>query len=295
MTLRKPIRRSDGNNSSLAQQQRHSSMLTAPTHFPASSPYAHQPATSQYFTTPYQTTGGTSRLVSFSGPSHVRLYDVIGNGSVASHRVNLAALPDQYAIYNSTTSPKHRGISTSGLLPPASLSELRNRTQQAIERCGTVSRHNSLLSSLQTTRGRSRITTDNISYYMQADNQVVHQAMEHFGMHDSSYTVAAQLFQYYDEDVSRGTQDQTLLRSYPLLLGMPNVPGGRSVVRIHSGIASDNSQHQNQPLDLRNPQSPSKTLWIGNLDVQVSKDMIYDVFEQYGPIEDIRVLPEKVL
>lgn len=166
-------------------------------------------------------------MVSFNGPSHVRLYDVIGNGSVANHRVSLAALPDQYAIHNSITSPKHRVISKSGLLPPASLSELlRNRTQQAIERCGTVSRHHSLLSSLQTTRGRPRITTDNMSYYMQADDQVVHQAMERFGMHDSSYTVAAQLSEYYDEDVRRGTQDQTLLPSYPLLLGMPNVLGG---------------------------------------------------------------------
>ncbi|ADV23397.1 hypothetical protein I305_01387 [Cryptococcus gattii E566] len=240
--------------------------------------------------------GRTSRLVSFNGPSHVRLYDVIGNGSVANHRVNLAALPDQYAIHNSVTSPKRRSISKSGLLPPASLSELRNRTKQAIiERCGTVSRHNSLLSSLQTTRGCLRITTDKISYYMQADDQVVHRAMERFGMHDSSYTVAAQLSEFYDEDVSRGTQDQTLLPSYPLLLGMPNVPRGRSVVQIHSGVVIDNSQHQNQRLEPRNPQSPSKTLWIGNLDVQVSKDMIYEVFGQYGPIEDIRVLPEKVL
>lgn len=130
---------------------------------------------------------------------------------------------------------------------------------------------------------------------MQADDQVVHRAMERFSMHDSSYTVAAQLSESYDEDVSRGTQDQTLLPSYPLLLGMPNVPGGRSVVQIHSRVVSDNSQHQNQRLKPRNPQSPSKTLWIGSLDVQVSKDMIYEVFGQYGPIEDIRVLPEKVL
>lgn len=234
-------------------------------------------------------------MVSFNGPSHVRLYDVIGNGSVANHRVNLAALPDQYAIHNPITSPKHRSVSKSGLLPPASLSELRNRTQQAIERCGTVSRHNSLLSSLETTSGHPRITTNNISHYMQADDQVVHQAMERFGMHDSSYMVAAQLSESYDEDVSRETQDQTLLLYYPLLLGMPNVGGGRLVVQIHSGIASDNPQHQNQRFDPRNAQSPSKTLWIGNLDVQVSKGMICDVFEQYGLIEDIRILPEKVL
>lgn len=44
-------------------------------------------------------------------------------------------------------------------------------------------------------------------------------------MHDSSYMVAAQLSESYDEDVSRETQDQTLLLYYPLLLGMPNVGG----------------------------------------------------------------------
>ncbi|KAE8541756.1 hypothetical protein D1P53_001929 [Cryptococcus gattii VGV] len=327
MTLRKPIRRSDGNNSSPAQQQRHSSMPTTPAHFPTSSPHVHHPATSQYFTAPYQTMGRTAQLVSFNGPWHVRLYDVIGDGSVANDRVNLAPLPVQYAIDNSITSPEHHSISKSGLLPPASLSELRNRTQQAIERCGTVSRHNSLLSSLQTTRGCPRITTDNISYYMQADDQVVHRAMERFGMHDSSYTVAAQLSESYDEDtcafvnfVKRSNaifahEDvlhrlggilPTLSRTAPVLLGFGKTDASLKKKRSTTLASFLQGKMASEPYPTIPPNTPemmkqgsaspllaTRAIKIVKVPIDVSSTKLSGTFSVFGSVENSRILPGK--
>lgn len=98
-----------------------------------------------------------------------------------------------YPIHNSSTSPEHPGISKASLLPPASLSELRNRTQQLIDRYGAVSRHNSPPLCLEITRSRPRNTPDNISDYVQADDHVVRRVMERFVIHDSKYTAAVQL------------------------------------------------------------------------------------------------------
>jgi len=35
-------------------------------------------------------------------------------------------------------------------------------------------------------------------------------------------------------------------------------------------------------------------LWIGNLDVNATSDALFQVFSPYGPIESVRLLPEKV-
>jgi protein JSN1 len=43
-----------------------------------------------------------------------------------------------------------------------------------------------------------------------------------------------------------------------------------------------------------NPQVPTRSLWIGNLDVDATSDTLLMVFAQYGPIESVRMLPEKV-
>jgi protein JSN1 len=43
------------------------------------------------------------------------------------------------------------------------------------------------------------------------------------------------------------------------------------------------------------PQMPTRSLWIGNLDVNATSDALFQVFNPYGPIESVRLLPEKVL
>jgi protein JSN1 len=42
------------------------------------------------------------------------------------------------------------------------------------------------------------------------------------------------------------------------------------------------------------PQMPTRSLWIGNLDVNATSDALFSVFSPYGPIESVRLLPEKV-
>ena len=42
------------------------------------------------------------------------------------------------------------------------------------------------------------------------------------------------------------------------------------------------------------PQMPTRSLWIGNLDVNATSDALFQVFSPYGPIESVRLLPEKV-
>lgn len=41
------------------------------------------------------------------------------------------------------------------------------------------------------------------------------------------------------------------------------------------------------------PQMPTRSLWIGNLDVNATSDSLFQVFSPYGPIESVRLLPEK--
>jgi protein JSN1 len=42
------------------------------------------------------------------------------------------------------------------------------------------------------------------------------------------------------------------------------------------------------------PQMPTRSLWIGNLDVSATSDALLVVFAPYGAIESVRMLPEKV-
>lgn len=42
------------------------------------------------------------------------------------------------------------------------------------------------------------------------------------------------------------------------------------------------------------PQVPTRSLWIGNLDVDATSEGLLHVFAPYGAIESVRMLPEKV-
>jgi len=41
-------------------------------------------------------------------------------------------------------------------------------------------------------------------------------------------------------------------------------------------------------------QTPTRSLWIGNLDSSVTSEQLIHVFAPYGAIESLRLLPEKV-
>ncbi|KAH9914803.1 uncharacterized protein B0H18DRAFT_1044000 [Fomitopsis serialis] len=41
-------------------------------------------------------------------------------------------------------------------------------------------------------------------------------------------------------------------------------------------------------------QTPTRSLWIGNLDSSATSEQLINVFAPYGAIESLRLLPEKV-
>jgi protein JSN1 len=41
-------------------------------------------------------------------------------------------------------------------------------------------------------------------------------------------------------------------------------------------------------------QQPSRSLWIGNFDPSTTAQELMNVFAVYGPIESLRLLPDKV-
>lgn len=72
----------------------------------------------------------------------------------------------------------------------------------------------------------------------------------------------------------------TSSRASPYLAAPNNQ--GRSV----SPKSSDNASTQIQ--------TPTRSLWIGNLDSSVTSEQLIHVFAPYGAIESLRLLPEKV-
>lgn len=41
------------------------------------------------------------------------------------------------------------------------------------------------------------------------------------------------------------------------------------------------------------PSQPTRTLWIGNVDTRVTSQDLLHYFSAYGPVESVRMLPEK--
>jgi protein JSN1 len=70
-----------------------------------------------------------------------------------------------------------------------------------------------------------------------------------------------------------------------------------SVGRGRLSISSRTSRAATPDLDragTSTPQMPTRSLWIGNLDVTVTEQALLLFFRQYGQIESLRMLPEKV-
>lgn len=65
-------------------------------------------------------------------------------------------------------------------------------------------------------------------------------------------------------------------------------------------LAPNNQNNQNRSLSPKSEsqssqiQTPTRSLWIGNLDSSVTSEQLIHVFAPYGAIESLRLLPEKV-
>ncbi|WVQ77742.1 hypothetical protein IAR50_007432 [Cryptococcus sp. DSM 104548] len=173
-------------------------------------------------------------------------------------------------------------------LPPASVSELRQRTQQLIQNSITSTRINAApfdqsafpYPSLATYAGE-------VPMHMQADDYALFQAMEQFGI-GNSYANNTQAVPALSLGHNRQSSNMSNVLDPPRFAHSRT---GSHASRTRSRASSRASD--GVVLEGREAYGPSKTLWLGNLDVQVSKGMIYEEFERYGPIDSIRVLPEK--
>ena len=74
-----------------------------------------------------------------------------------------------------------------------------------------------------------------------------------------------------------------------------DLPGSRASPYLQAPSGQGRSV---SPKSAENPatqvQTPTRSLWIGNLDSSVTSEQLIHVFAPYGAIESLRLLPEKV-
>ena len=74
-----------------------------------------------------------------------------------------------------------------------------------------------------------------------------------------------------------------------------DMPIGRGASAYLVAPASQNrSVSPKSEIPVSQVQTPTRSLWIGNLDSAVTRDQLIHVFAPYGAIESLRLLPEKV-
>lgn len=216
-------------------------------------------------------------------------------------------------------------------LSPASMAEVRDQAQKAIAQSGPASRLRANTVSNFARPLRQSITEMTDDYAGQGDyGSSLAGAMEHLAVYDAA--VALDTPYAYKEphrpraitvgnldnprNRSRGSYLHSIPQSpvgaeYPSNMYNPYGPpaynhrstrsrdnsvGGRGP---RMSISSHTSRTGTPDFDRgmgmgMNPQIPTRSLWIGNLDVGVMSDTLLMVFAQYGPIESVRMLPEKV-
>ncbi|WVO15655.1 hypothetical protein L204_103315 [Cryptococcus depauperatus] len=224
------------------------------------------------------------------------------------------------------------GLAEDSDLPPASMSELQHQTQRAIASAGPASRLRASTVSNFVRPFRPSITSTNSSsregspYDDPTHEDVLARAIENLGMYDPLYMSNGQLPNLYAlpslfKDSSRqrastiGSLDQPqrrggLNRSTSYLSSIPQSPvqselaifggygyGYRSRETSRGGRHSISSytSRTGTPEDKGSstPQVPTRSLWIGNLDVNATSSALLAVFSPYGAIESVRMLPEK--
>ncbi len=74
-----------------------------------------------------------------------------------------------------------------------------------------------------------------------------------------------------------------------------DMPIGRGASAYLVAPASQNrSVSPKSEIPISQVQTPTRSLWIGNLDSAVTREQLIHVFAPYGAIESLRLLPEKV-
>ncbi|KIR68730.1 pumilio domain-containing protein c [Cryptococcus bacillisporus CA1873] len=217
-------------------------------------------------------------------------------------------------------------------LPPASMSELRSQTQRAIASSGPASRLRASTVSNFARPFRASVTSIH-SFAQEAnpyengqnEEEVLSRAIENLGVYEPPYMSNPQLANLYaptnlfkDNHRQRAStigalenpQRRGLNRSASYLASIPQSPiqnelaafgaygyvaRSRDSSRAGRLSISSHTSRTGTPEDKGSstPQVPTRSLWIGNLDVNATSSALLHVFAPYGAIESVRMLPEK--
>ena len=226
------------------------------------------------------------------------------------------------------------GLDESGDLPPASMSELRQQAQQAIADSGPASRLSSRVRSSTVSNfarnTRPSVTSSAYQREYPTEEEYVYQQMGQMSLQDAPdgpYNSGMTQGYGYGKDVHRprattiGALDKArTAMGYLSSIPQSPMPGhmydasfgsgyypprsrsDRDLTRERSssrGPRMSMSSHTSRAgtpdvIGSSTPQLPTRSLWIGNLDVNATSDALLHVFAPYGAIESVRMLPEKV-
>jgi protein JSN1 len=205
------------------------------------------------------------------------------------------------------------GLANDGDLQPASMAEVKTQAQRAIAQSGPASRLRASTVSNYDRPFRPSVT--NAGY---TEEEMLARAVGDLGVYDSSYQLysntapnplalpRATTIGALDNPFRRGT-NRGYLSSIPQspIYGQSNYmtmgygaypPRSRDSSRGPRLSISSHTSRAGTPDfgGTSTPQVPTRSLWIGNLDVDATSADLLGVFAPYGAIESIRMLPEKV-
>ncbi len=248
----------------------------------------------------------------------LRLVSPTDSGSVAADDLNFSTLD-------------YLGLADGGEgLPPASMTELRNQAQRAIAKTGPASRLRASTVSNFARPYRPSVTTaspyaqDN--FYDDHQEEEVLAGVEQLSMYDSYLNLYASNKDAHRtrattigalDNPMRGGGGRGYMSTMPHTAMGYNMDGrynygprsrsDRDLTRSRDSSVSRGprlsiSSHTSRAgtpdvslaLGSSTPQQPTRSLWIGNLDVNATSEALLHVFAPYGAIESLRMLPEKV-
>jgi len=218
------------------------------------------------------------------------------------------------------------GLADGQEIPPASVSGLREQHQRAIANNGPASRLRATTISNLHRPVKTRANAN--PYYDHSEEAAVVRAIGELGMYDDGYEYSqngygkdtrprATTIGALDNPHRRATP-QGYLASIPQSPVMGNMmPSMSSVYGYPPRSRSDRDLNRSRESSVSRgprmsmsshtsragtpdvngtstPQMPTRSLWIGNLDVNATSDSLLQVFSPYGAIESVRMLPEKV-
>ena len=252
-------------------------------------------------------TAGEADMSSYTSPSE-------GHTTLSNDELNFSTLD-------------YLGLADGQEIPPASISGLREQHQRAIANNGPASRLRA--TTISNLHRPVKASTNANAYYDNSEEAALARAIGELGMYDDGYgygenggygkdtrpratTIGAldnphrrNTPQGYLASIPQSPVMGNMMPSMSSLYGYP--PRSRSDRDLNRSRESSASRGPRMSMSSHTsragtpdvngtstPQMPTRSLWIGNLDVNATSDALLQVFSPYGAIESVRMLPEKV-